>query len=237
MAFKDDYFQSADKAVAETRLLVKLKKSFSFLVPGFYKRAREDYEHVFYSEKWKPLLGCRRVLEVGLGEGAFLSNAPDGVEVVGIDVIDSSVKAAREKGFSAFKADCRKTRFPPASFDGVHCAHVLEHLPDPYAALKEFKRLLKLGGRLVFRVPNYNGASFYDDPTHVYPFTPLRAYRLALDSGFSVESAGWGAVQHATLFAPLTFLPSIRLFAEKIAGRLTRSEIVVIAKKGGKTIS
>lgn len=42
---------------------------------------------------------------------------------------------------------------PDLSFDAILCSEVLEHLPDPLAALKEFDRLLKKGGKLILTAP------------------------------------------------------------------------------------
>ncbi|MFC2188318.1 methyltransferase domain-containing protein [Fulvivirgaceae bacterium LMO-SS25] len=40
-----------------------------------------------------------------------------------------------------------------ASFDVVLCTEVLEHIPDPMAAIKEFSRVLKPGGKLIITAP------------------------------------------------------------------------------------
>jgi SAM-dependent methyltransferase len=42
---------------------------------------------------------------------------------------------------------------PDGSFDAILCTEVLEHLPEPVAALKELSRLLKPGGTLVLTAP------------------------------------------------------------------------------------
>lgn len=42
---------------------------------------------------------------------------------------------------------------PDSSFDAIMCIEVLEHLPDPVQAIKEFSRLLKSNGHLIITAP------------------------------------------------------------------------------------
>lgn len=49
------------------------------------------------------------------------------------------------------------------SFDAVLCTEVLEHIPDPVAALKEFCRLLRPGGELILTAP-------FCSLTHMAPY-------------------------------------------------------------------
>ena len=52
---------------------------------------------------------------------------------------------------------------PENSVDAIMCTEVLEHIPDPVAALKEFSRLLKPGGYLLITAP-------FASLTHFAPF-------------------------------------------------------------------
>ena len=63
---------------------------------------------------------------------------------------------------------------------------VIEHLQDPSNFLEESLRVLKPGGILLMVVPNfkYNYASFYDDPTHVKPYTSEGIKYLLKLTGF-----------------------------------------------------
>lgn len=55
---------------------------------------------------------------------------------------------------------------PEASFDVVLCTEVLEHVPEPVAALREMVRLLRPGGRLLITAPL--GSGLHQEPYHYY---------------------------------------------------------------------
>lgn len=42
---------------------------------------------------------------------------------------------------------------PDAAFDAIMCIEVIEHLPEPIAAIREFARLTKPGGHLILTAP------------------------------------------------------------------------------------
>src|SRR5690606_40218460 len=49
--------------------------------------------------------------------------------------------------------DLTALEFPDRSFDLVICNHVLEHIPDDLAAMREIHRVLAPGGKAVITVP------------------------------------------------------------------------------------
>ncbi len=74
---------------------------------------------------------------------------------------------------------------PDASFDAILCVEVFEHLPNPLAALKEFRRLLKTGGYLILTAP-------FCSLTHLAPYhfySGFNSYfyeRHLKDNGFAI---------------------------------------------------
>ena len=53
------------------------------------------------------------------------------------------------------------------------CNSVIEHLSDVTNLFKEVHRILKPNGKFLLITPNfyYDYKNFYDDPTHINPFT------------------------------------------------------------------
>jgi 2-polyprenyl-3-methyl-5-hydroxy-6-metoxy-1,4-benzoquinol methylase len=75
---------------------------------------------------------------------------------------------------------------PSNQYDCVFSLAVLEHLRDPSNFLLEIRRVLKSGGVLWLSTPNWHYCSdtFYDDYTHVSPYTPKSLHTLLKDFGF-----------------------------------------------------
>ncbi len=113
------------------------------------------------------------VLEAGCGVGAqtviLAKNSPK-ARITSIDISDESLAAAKKRvtdaGFTnvEFKrADIFNLPLAPASFDHVFVCFVLEHLPDPVAALKKLKEVLKPGGSMTVIEGDHGSAYFHPD--------------------------------------------------------------------------
>lgn len=115
-------------------------------------------ERTAWSRVFALALGGRsglEALDVGCGTGFLsLELAARGHRVTGIDFAPEMLALAKEKAASAkaqirFKhADAENLPFVPASFDLVITRHVLWTLPHPEAAISEWIRVLRPGGRL-----------------------------------------------------------------------------------------
>lgn len=129
-----------------------------------YERFFTDYDRVRYTMEHH-ILGCldgidfrgRRVLEVGLGQGA------DAEQIIrrgglwsGLDLTPESVErvktrlALRGLGYGEVKCgSILDAPFDDGSFDIVFSHGVLHHVPDIVGAQREIRRILKPGGELI----------------------------------------------------------------------------------------
>jgi SAM-dependent methyltransferase len=91
------------------------------------------------------------VLEVGCGP-AFLwreTRAPDGWTVIVSDMSLGMARAAKDHvDADVVVSDAQSLPWASESFDAVIANHMLYHVPDIDAALSEFNRVLRPGGRL-----------------------------------------------------------------------------------------
>jgi 2-polyprenyl-3-methyl-5-hydroxy-6-metoxy-1,4-benzoquinol methylase len=114
-----------------------------------------------YKERIKILksLGeSRNVLDYGAswGYGVWqLQKA--GFNAVGFEV--STPRAEYGRKNLGVKIETDTALLSVDSFDIIHTAHVLEHIPDLKTSFQDFRRLLKPGGTLVIFVPNAGGRS------------------------------------------------------------------------------
>ena len=64
------------------------------------------------------------------------------------------------------------------AFDAVICSHVLEHVPDDAAAMRELRRITRPGGWCLVLVPlDVERAATHEDPAVVDPEDRLREFR------------------------------------------------------------
>jgi SAM-dependent methyltransferase len=112
-----------------------------------------------------------RVLEAGCGTGAqteaLLRHSP-GAVLTSIDVSDASLAVARARigddaRVSFVRADIAALPFPPGQFDHVFVCFVLEHLPDPEAALAALGRMLRPGGGITVIEGDHGSVFFHPD--------------------------------------------------------------------------
>lgn len=94
-----------------------------------------------------------QILDAGCGTGLNLRYLPAGS--VGIDINPRNIGLLRQRlpHHTVVEGDVEAMPFDDASFGTVLCTEVLEHIPDPAAALAEYRRVLQPGGVLIGSVP------------------------------------------------------------------------------------
>lgn len=115
------------------------------------------------------LTSRRRVLVVA--PEAFLQDAlrarPD-LDYLSIDL---------ESPLAMRHMDLTRLELPDGAFDAVFCNHVLEHIPDDRAAMRELLRVLAPGGWAVLQTPlDPARASTFEDPRVTTPEERLRVF-------------------------------------------------------------
>lgn len=103
------------------------------------------------------LNGHEHLLDAGSGTGhTALTFAPHVAQVVAYDLatdmLAQGAKLANERGLTNIefrRGDVEKLPFDDASFDVVTTRYSAHHWPNPLAALREFRRVLRPTGRLL----------------------------------------------------------------------------------------
>ncbi len=134
--------------------------------------AAADYEALWQSQlapAQEKLIGCaalspgERVLDLACGTGLVSFAAAQAVgphgSVIGVDLsgrmIDAAWQRAREKSLgnvSFARMDAEQLDLPDGSFDVALCSLGFMYMPEPEQALREMRRVLRPGGRLVAAV-------------------------------------------------------------------------------------
>jgi SAM-dependent methyltransferase len=121
-------------------------------LPGYYRSERPEVAALIAPEG-------KRILELGCAAGMMGAQlrSRGAVEVVGVELHAAAAKAARAVLTAVYRLDLSTLPALPYAdghFDYIVCADVLEHLVDPEAVLRHFRRYLAPEGQVVVSLPN-----------------------------------------------------------------------------------
>ena len=135
------------------------------------------------------------VVDIGCGRGELVQNIaawrPD-LKIIGVDWTE----AHPVSGIEFIRGDAMSLPFEDEVADMVICKHLIEHLPTPEKLFSEFRRILRPTGLLYLECPDVRGCypfifpKFYDDPTHIRPYTIQALSRLNDLNGFVTLKKG-----------------------------------------------
>jgi ubiquinone/menaquinone biosynthesis C-methylase UbiE len=137
-----------------------------------------------------------RVLDVACGSGFGLEMlASFGARPVGVDYAASALREIKQRLPTArlVCADAARLPLGSASIDLVVSFETIEHVPDACALVRELRRVLKPGGRLVLSTPNRAFGPIERHTAnrfHVREFTAAELREMLLDCFKHVELYG-----------------------------------------------
>jgi ubiquinone/menaquinone biosynthesis C-methylase UbiE len=132
-------------------------------IATLYDELADRYErwgwanHLFSGPLRKRAFGdaSGRVLDIACGTGTNVRYLPPTAQLVGVDISDEMVEAARaelerlRRGGTVYRMDAQELQFPDDSFDTVVSALSTCTFPDPVAALEEMARVCRPDGRVL----------------------------------------------------------------------------------------
>jgi len=116
--------------------------------------------------------GGAPILDLGCGRGDFSEAFKSlGLEVYSCDL--ESSKYHEGLNVSYFNSEEDVWPYEDNSLSMIFTKSVLEHIKNPEHFFTEARRVLKDNGKLIVLVPDWESQykTFYDDPTHVRPYT------------------------------------------------------------------
>ena len=142
------------------------------------------------------------ILDLGCGEGITLERLKclyPNKDIVGIDLDPENIIICEQYNLPVKFGDLYSLDISDNCFDVVLFLEVLEHLHHPDLALKEIKRILRPGGKIITLFPydfnfylarlatlKFKEAGY--DPGHLCQWTPKKVTAALKPLGFSVTS-------------------------------------------------
>lgn len=149
-----------------------------------YKKRYDHDKHIasVRFEKYDFHIPARgRILDIGSSNGAFVDYARNDLkyDAYGVDFTDHEW---------TYKGPLDRVNFPTEYFDAITMHDVLEHLIDPVETLKEVRRVLKPGGKLIVDFPDYHkpeGLHHWRPIQHLWYFTKDQLIDILFEAGFN----------------------------------------------------
>ncbi|MDH4321085.1 MAG: class I SAM-dependent methyltransferase [Desulfobulbaceae bacterium] len=201
--FSENYYTPYQSAKLALRRFVRDRLRLSPKVPWLFRRVRN-------------LVEGARVLDAGCGTGGLLElmeRENPRIAAYGVDIGHPPFFLPVGTFLSGSVSELP---FVDDRFDVVTCSHVIEHLSDPASCVRELLRVCRPGGCVYLEVPSPRAAwfpffnVFWDDPTHVRPYSRIGLCRLLEMQGAQVVKSGTKRSLPAVIFGlPYVFIGSL----------------------------
>ena len=193
---------------------------------------RIEQSHWWYTGRRKILANfvediCRRVtdrrpriLDVGCGTGANLLMLSEYGDAEGVDISKDALAFCRERGLDKVKLGAgEELPYDDGTFDLVTAFDVVEHMDNDLAGLREMRRVLRPGGRVLLFVPAFMFLwGLQDDVSnHRRRYRLPELQRVLERAGFEIERTTYANI---TFFLPILFVRQLM----RVTGIKTESE-------------
>ncbi|WP_436925561.1 class I SAM-dependent methyltransferase [Halosimplex amylolyticum] len=152
----------------------------------------------------------RQTLDVGCGTGVVsLLLAALGHDVTGVDFAPAMLERARTKAARAglpvgfVRGDAERLPVPDDAVDLLTARHLVWTLPDPQGALREWRRVVEPGGRLVLIEGFWDHDEPWDEYEAIHDDLPMYDGRPPAAMRETLESCGFRSVDHEALADPV----------------------------------
>jgi ubiquinone/menaquinone biosynthesis C-methylase UbiE len=160
-----------------------------------------------------------RILDAGCGNGAYSRILSKNFEVIGIDISEKQIEIAKQNAPKAkfICQDMTKLTFPDEYFNGILSYYAVIHVPreDQYELLKNFYRMLKVGGVLLISLhptddPESYNEDFFETGSKMFwsGFDKETNLKMIQSIGFKIiwsklvqEPSKWGDNYHLFIMA------------------------------------
>ncbi len=196
-----------------------------------------------------------RILDVGCGDGVITKRLRQQfahASLTGIDADEVRLARARTQcpGAAFESGDVTALPYPDEAFDVVLCHHVVEHVEDDQAVLRECRRVLRPGGLLLLGIPQEDGAigrwlrrlhrRLYAEGEHVHFYTIRSMTELLGRYGFTgIRVAKFGfLVPQYHLHILLTWMAPTFALGHWISQRVdATADSLIFSARSGRAIS
>lgn len=168
---------------------------------------KQDIAHMYLRD-----MPPGKVLDIGCGDARFLNRMKQlGWSVQGVDFDAAAASNAK----TLFDIDVQigtlqNLKFPEDSFDAITMNHVIEHVFHPVSLLREVRRILRPGGRLVVVTPNAASMGHrvfgrfwrgLEPPRHIQIFTPAALEAVTNSARLRIDKVSTTAVNAWIIFS------------------------------------
>lgn len=181
-SYPREYYGGKSAGVRTTPSLVKRRP-----------RSHKDELSIFIAD----LPQGASVLDVGCGEGRLLRRIREqrsDIRLYGLDISDVGSWLPSDVVFAQGSAEDLAALYTASTFDAVICQHIIEHLVSPLNLISGIRTVLRPGGKVFMETPNwtrlfmpFSFLYFWNDYTHIHPYTSFGMRRMLLEHGFVVD--------------------------------------------------